>query len=178
MNNTNTLGIIEFSTVSSGYKYANEIVKNVQIKNLKSYIVQPHKLVLFLEDNYQNIQYAMEYAIEISSNSILDLSIIGNIDHQVYEYLNDPQISTSDNIHYLGLFSVNSISEGITLSNELILNYQLNLLKLDFNNYMHGKCLVIVEGNISPIQDAIQTLHTGELLTMPDKDILHSILGG
>lgn len=178
MNIKNALGIIEFRSIAAGYRHANEIMKNVQISNVNSYVVQPHKLVLFLEDNYQNIEYAMEYAIDISNSDVLDLSIIGNVHDQVYKYLNKLKPSTSDDIYYLGLFSVNSISEGVELANELILNYELSLLKLDFNNYMHGKCLVIVTGNIAPIQDAIDTLGTGELLTMPEQQILESILGG
>ncbi len=175
---TNALGIIEFRNVASGYRLANEITKNVSIRNINTTVAQPHKLVLFIEDNYQNIQYAIEYAIDLSDNDILDLSIIGNVDQKVYKHLNGEIKLEKDNIYYLGLFSASSISEGIDLANEMVLNYELDLLKIDFNNYMHGKCLVIFSGNIATIQNAIEEMHTGELLTMPEKHILDSILGG
>jgi len=178
MNLNNSLGIIEFKDVASGYRIANDIIKNVSLRKTNTIIVQPHKLILFIEDNYQNIEYATFYAIDKSDDHILDLQIIGNVDERVYKYLNQETSAINEQVYYLGLFSVKSISEGINLANDLLLNYELTLLKLDFSNYMHGKCLVIVTGNIATIKNAIDNTNYGELLTMPEKDIIDSILGG
>jgi len=170
------LGVIEFSSIPAGYKIYNRILKDVYLNVYQDQIIAPGRFIIMIEGSYAGVNHAVEYAVNTGSNGILDYALIGNLHQELSGKLRgskSPQRELTD----LGLIETWTVCSGIELANTLLHGTAVNLVNINYDVQMHGKCLLSFAGSISSIQAALELAGEGELISNPVESVFCSIAG-
>ena len=172
----NALGVIEFSSIPAGYRIYNRILKDVNVRVYQDLIIAPGKFIIMFEGSYAAVGHAVEWAVNVCAGGILDYAHIGNINGRLASYLEKG--SGSEYASDIGVMETETVCAGVELANRLLHGTPVELVCINYDVEMHGKCLIAVSGTISSVQAAIEIAGHGELVSNTEAAVFNSITGG
>ncbi len=171
----NALGVIEFSSIPLGYRIYNRILKDVHVKVYKDLIISPGKFIIMFEGSYAAVGHAVEWAINTSSGGILDYAHIGNINKKLLSFFDG--CAGPEAVSDIGVIETETVCAGIELANRLLHGTEVDLVGINFDVEMNGRCLIAVSGTISSVKAAIDMAGYGELVSNVEESVFKSIIG-
>lgn len=159
------LGILEFSSIPLGMRTLNNVSKEVNLENVSDQLMSSSRYIGFIVGEYGAIQHAVEYAIEASSNSLIDVAIVGKLQNELLDYANNKLNIVQENVINLLVFDSCAHARAIESTNILLHSTELHLLKIDSSDYLDGKTLVSMYGSIANVKKGQELLGEGEVIT-------------
>ena len=174
------LGVLEFSSIPSGYRTYNRIIKDVEVDVLRDIIIAPGKLVIMFGGSYGAVSHALEWAIGSSAEGILDYSLIGNVNADLAGFLaGGVSDGPGGGAAYtdIGVIEADTVAAGIEKANSVLHGTPVGLTAINYSVEMHGKCLIVIGGSISAVSAALEAAGSGELVSNVEPAVLRSIIG-
>lgn len=172
------IGVLEFSSVPKGMKALNQVAKNVEFSNIKQQIISGRRYIGTLYGEYGSLEYAMSYVIDNSDDALLEIGWIGSPHRQLFDFLNKELTVDIDNINNIFVVQLLSHARLLEMINDILHHTPVDLVNIDFKEYLDGASIAIFSGKIDALQLAKEIAPEGEMITNLDPVIRKGIIIG
>lgn len=172
-----TLGILEFHKVSTGFRIINDLMKKVSLNEVQLVRISEGRIVGHLWGTYAAVSYALEVAIDLSKGD-LELSIIGRPHAFLVDYVVNQDTIAINCVENVFLFEMNSYAQALEMTNNILLSTSLELMAIDNKTHMDGRSFVALCGSIPSIVIAKNMVIDGEMVTNIEPILLEEIRQG
>lgn len=171
-----SLGILEFHSIPRGLKILNEIAKNTLLE-VEYEFISMGRCIGYLLGEYGSVDHGMCMAIERGYDCLIDIGLLGNPHEQVTDYLRsqNPRRIKADNILIIQLSSHSKLLERVS---NILHHTPVELVKIDYGDYMDGASIAIFSGAIDALMLANEDNMDGELITNFDSRLLEQLIKG
>lgn len=148
------IGVIEVSTISKGYRLSDEILKLVEVALTMAQPICPGKFVLIVAGKVANVRSAMDFAEKNYAETLIDVSFLGRISHDVYRaILGSCEPSTKDAVGMIETFSIASV---IRAADVAVKSAGVEVVEVRIARGMGGKSYAIFTGSVSNVEIAVK----------------------
>jgi microcompartment protein CcmL/EutN len=170
------IGIVEFDSVSVGYRVTNLMLKNMNIEGFEDKIIARGKYVAILIDTYERVESAVSFAVASEDNHIVDFALIGNMHEDLQSYIGNKREIDFDSIVDLAVVKTETFSSCMEKANIILHFANVRLIDINYSDSLNGECLITLQGNTSNLMASIEKLGMGELVLRSDIRLLKRIL--
>lgn len=150
----NSVGLIEVKNVSKGIKVTDEMLKSAGVTLIQSGSVCPGKFVTVFGGELSAIQAAVERAVMVAEDSLIDKFVIGNLGEQVFEAMCGTAIIKEKKA--LGIVETFTAASAIEAADACVKAAVVSLIEVRVARGMAGKCFVTMTGNVADVQAAVE----------------------
>lgn len=150
-----SLGILEYRSIASGMKAADEVLKTAEVDLLFAKPMCPGKYVVAIKGSLSAVTAAVEKGKSNENETYLvDDCILGNPDPQIFEGLYcSGSVEGIDAVGILETYSVASIFE---VADDVVKTTPVNILEIRIAKGISGKAYVVFSGELSSVQASIE----------------------
>ncbi len=156
----NALGIVELSGISRGYLVQDAILKSSNVEKLISRTICSGKYFIAVRGDVSNIENAINVANETGGFAIVNTTSIPNLDSSVFPAIagstiienNDGQLK----VGALLIIETFSVVSAIKAADFAVKEANVELLRVHIAMAIGGKGLVVISGEISALEAAVQ----------------------
>lgn len=180
----NSIGLIEVKNVSKGIRVTDEMLKSAGVTLIQSGAVCPGKFVTLVGGNLSAIQAAVEHAVNIAEESLVDKFIIGNLGEQVFEAICGTAIVKEKKA--LGVIETFTAASAIEAADAAVKAAVVSLIEVRVARGLGGKCFVTLTGDVSNVKAAVEAgakiasktgvLINTEVIANPHPDLWEAVL--
>ena len=180
----NSIGLIEVKNVSKGIRVTDEMLKSAGVTLIQSGAVCPGKFVTLVGGNLSAIQAAVEHAVKIAEESLVDKFIIGNLGEQVFEAICGTAIVKEKKA--LGVIETFTAASAIEAADAAVKAAVVSLIEVRVARGLGGKCFVTLTGDVSNVKAAVEAgakiasktgvLINTEVIANPHPDLWEAVL--
>lgn len=180
----NSIGLIEVKNVSKGIKVTDEMLKSAGVELLQSGAVCPGKFVTIIGGELSAIQSAVERAVLISEDSLIDKFIIGNLEKQVFGAMCGTAIIKEKKA--LGIIETFTAASAIEAADAAAKAAVVSLIEVRVARGMAGKCFVSMTGDVADVTAAVEAgskiaaktgvLINTEVIASPHEELWEAVL--
>lgn len=178
------LGMVEYTTVSSGMQAADLIVKTADVEILEASTVCPGKYMVTFAGDLSAVKAALEKCKKQYPAKLIDSFVLGNPHKDVI-----PAICGSTDVsevEALGVFETYSAASAVVAADNTVKTSMVKLIEIRLARGMCGKSYVLITGDIAAVTAAIERAKnncgdTGmyldcAVIPRPSKDLWKNIL--
>lgn len=147
------IGMVELTTVSTGYKTADDMAKAADIEILQAEVTCPGKFVVLVAGDISAVTAAVESVKYKYAERIMDTFVLGNPHESIF-----PAIYGTiypEKIEALGVLETYDVSTLIVAADVAAKTSIIQLLELRLAKGMCGKSYMTLTGSVSAVQAAI-----------------------
>lgn len=180
----NSIGLIEVKNVSKGIRVTDEMLKSAGVTLIQSGSVCPGKFVTLVGGNLSAIQAAVEHAVSIAEESLIDKFIIGNLGEQVFEAICGTAIVKEKKA--LGVVETFTAASAIEAADAAVKAAVVSLIEVRVARGLGGKCFVTMTGDVANVKAAVEAgakiaaktgvLINTEVIANPHPDLWEAVL--
>lgn len=180
----NSIGLIEVKNVSKGIKVTDEMLKSAGVTLIQSGSVCPGKFVTIVGGNLAAIQAAVEHAVKIAEESLIDKFIIGNLGEKVFEAICGTAIVKEKKA--LGVIETFTAASAIEAADAAVKAAVVSLIEIRVARGLGGKCFVTMTGDVANVKAAVEAgakiaaktgvLINTEVIANPHPDLWEAVL--
>jgi len=149
------LGIQEFTSIASGIKVLDAMVKKAPVEIIDVITVNPGKYIILITGDVASVETSMEIGRNIGGVFLIDSIFISNLHNQVIPALKGGvEYEEWDAIGILESFSVSS---SIIAADLAAKEADIHLLEIRYGIGMGGKSSVKLIGRIGEVEAAMET---------------------
>lgn len=186
----NALGIIELSGISKGFLVQDSILKAANVEKLVSRTICSGKYFIAVRGDVADVETAITVAAEIGSYALINATVIPNLDSRIFPAIagitvfeQEPACERAGAMLIIETFSVVS---AIKAADYAVKEADLELLRIHVAMAIGGKGLVVMTGDISSLEAAINPaieycrqdgmLADYALIKNPHEDVLKELI--
>lgn len=149
-----TVGIVELKNIAYGINASDDILKLSGAKLISAQSLCPGKYEIIMSGELSQVESAMNHIKNKYSHSLVDYAVFGKIEKEVIQALLGCQI---DVIYSgsIGVIETYSASSAIMAADIAMKSSNVSIIELRIARGMGGKGFVLLNGNISDVQAAI-----------------------
>ncbi len=180
----NSVGLVEVKNVSKGVKVTDEMLKSAGVTLLQSGAVCPGKFVTLVGGDLSAIQAAVDRAVLVAEESLIDKFVIGRLGERVFEAL--AGIAEVPEKKALGLIETFTAASAILAADAAVKAADIRLIEVRVARGMGGKCFVSLTGDVSDVKAAVEAgakiaaeegvLINMEVIASPHPDLWGAVL--
>lgn len=180
----NSVGLVEVKNVSKGVKVTDEMLKSAGVTLLQSGAVCPGKFVTLVGGDLSAIQAAVDRAVLVAEESLIDKFVIGRLGERVFEAL--AGIAEVPEKKALGLIETFTAASAILAADAAVKAADIRLIEVRVARGMGGKCFVSLTGDVSDVKAAVEAgakiaaeegvLINMEVIASPHPDLWEAVL--
>jgi len=178
------IGMVEYSTVSTGMQAADLIVKTADVEILEASTVCPGKYMVIYAGDLSSVRAATESCKEKFPTRLIDTFVLGNPHEDVLPAIcGATEVSE---VEALGVFETYSAAAAVVAADNTVKTSMVKLIEIRLARGMCGKSYVLITGSIAAVSAAIerataQCADSGMFLDSaviprPSKDLWKNIL--
>ena len=180
----NALGMVEYTTVSTGMQAADQIVKTAEVEIIEASTVCPGKFMVVYAGEISAVKAATEACKTKFPAKLIDSFVLGNPHKDVI-----PAISGAtdvSDVDALGVFETYSAAAAVVAADNTVKTSMVKLIEIRLARGMCGKSYVLITGSISAVSAAIEKAkaHCSDsgmyldsaVIPSPHKDLWKNIL--
>ena len=178
------IGMVEYSTVSTGMQAADLIVKTADVEILEASTVCPGKYMVIYAGDLSSVRAATESCKEKLPTRLIDSFVLGNPHEDVL-----PAICGATDVsevEALGVFETYTAASAVVAADNTVKTSSVDLIEIRLARGMCGKSYVLITGSISAVTAAIEkakkeSAESGmyldsAIIPRPSKDLWKNIL--
>ena len=178
------LAMVEYKTVSSGMRAADIMVKTAEVEVIEATTVCPGKYMVLISGGLSAVRASVDAAAARMPDMLIDKFVLGNPHDSIFTALYGT--TEIDNPSALGVLETFSSSAAIVAADIAAKTSMVDLVELRLSRGMCGKSYLLLTGEISAVDAAIERAKQGAgeqgmfldsaVIPNPDKKMWDSIL--
>lgn len=152
----NSIGTIEFRSISKGIEVSDFMVKKAQVEIIYFKMVCPGKFVVIVSGNEDEVKEAIDYGVELGNNQIVDSFIVNAVHEDIINGLKNKYKEKNKGAY--GIVEINSICSGIKALDRMLKEANVTLVKIQLAFAIGGKFVFIVSGEVSDIEGGVRAV--------------------
>lgn len=147
------IGMVEITTVSTGFTAADEMAKAADVEILQAEVTCPGKFVILVTGELSAVRASVDRAENRYADKVIDTFVLGNPHEQIF-----PAIYGTvqpEKIDALGILETYDVAALIVAADMAAKTALVELLELRLAKGMCGKSYMTMTGSVSAVQAAI-----------------------
>ena len=149
----NAIGMIEYTTVSTGVQAADTLVKTADVEIIEAQVVCPGKYIVIISGELSAIRASVDAAKVKYGEKLIDSFVLGNVHEGVF-----PAIYATvevENPRALGVVETFSGASAIVAADAAAKTADVTLVELRIARGMCGKSYLFMTGEVAAVQAAV-----------------------
>ncbi len=149
----NAIGMIEYTTVSTGVQAADTLVKTADVEIIEAQVVCPGKYIVIISGELSAIRASVDAAKIKYGEKLIDSFVLGNVHEGVF-----PAIYATvevENPRALGVVETFSGASAIVAADAAAKTADVTLVELRIARGMCGKSYLFMTGEVAAVQAAV-----------------------
>ena len=149
------LGLVEYRTISAGFRAADTIAKTAEVRLLRAQIICPGKYVLLFAGELGAVKAVLEAAKERHAEQLIDSFLLGSPHEQVLSALeNAKPIHTHSAA--LGTVEVTTVAAAVVAADTAAKAAGVQILELRLEREVADKAYVLFSGTVAEVAEAVE----------------------
>ena len=150
---SNSIGAIEFRSISKGIEAADAMVKAAEVDILYFKTICPGRFLVILSGDVGAIKSAVDEGISVGSGHIVDSFTINGVHEDIVQALKRKISTKIDGA--VGIMETNSVCSGIEALDKTLKGGAVSLVKLQLAAGIGGKLIYVISGGLSDVEYAM-----------------------
>lgn len=160
------LALIEFSSIATGIKAADAMVKRAPIDVIKSGTVQPGKYLVLIGGEVADVEESLEEGRDVGRTCVVDFVLLPHVHPEVVESIGGGRVPDPNDS--LGVIETTTVAASIHAADAGIKGAQVRLVEVRLADGLGGKGIVLFSGLVADVEAAVEigigVLETPDLL--------------
>src|SRR5437764_2811347 len=149
----NSIGLIELTSIASGYLSCDAMLKAADVSLVLSRSICSGKYMVMVRGDVSGVQAAVSAGIAGARFSVIDSFVIPNLHEMVFPAIaGSTKVEMLDALGIVESFSVASLIEG---ADAAVKAANVQLIEIRLAMALGGKAFVTLTGNVAAVQSAI-----------------------
>lgn len=150
----NSIGLIELSSIATGYQVADIMLKTSNIELLLSRTICSGKFIVLIGGEVAEVTSSVERGIAQGDAAVIDSFIIPNVHPQVFDAIK--AITKVEKLESLGIIESFSVSSLIEAADAAVKAANVNLIEIRLAMALGGKAFVTLTGEVEAVTAAVE----------------------
>lgn len=150
----NAIGMVEYTTVSTGIQAADLMVKTAEISLMEAQVVCPGKYIILISGDLSAVKAAVEASKRQYGERLIDSFVLGNPHDSIFPALYGAADVQSPRA--LGVIETYSGAAAIVAADTAAKTAQVTLVELRIARGMCGKSYLLLTGEVAAVEAAIE----------------------
>ncbi len=149
-----SLAMAEFTTVSTGIRAADMMIKTAEVKVIEAEVVCPGKYIVLIEGELSAVRASVDAVKTAFADKLIDSFVLGNPHESIF-----PAIYGSSEVEdkrALGVLETYSAASIILAADFAAKTSLVNLIELRIARGMCGKSYMLITGEVAAVEAAIE----------------------
>lgn len=180
----NSIGLVEVRNISKGIIVTDEMLKSAGVSLIQSGSVCPGKYVTIVGGDLSAIQAAVDRAVLVADDALIDKFVIGNLGEKVFEAMcGAVDVPEKRALGIVETFTASSIIEA---ADAAVKAAMVTLIEVRVARGMGGKCFATMTGEVADVKAAVEAaaalaardgvLINSEVIPNPHPDLWSSVM--
>ncbi len=147
------IGMVECTTVSTGFKAADDMAKAADVELLQAEATCPGKFVILITGELSAVRASVDRAAAAYEDKIIDTFVLGNPHESIFPAIYGT--AEPENIDALGVLETYDVAAMIVAADIAAKTAIVELMELRLAKGMCGKSYMTITGSVSAVQAAI-----------------------
>lgn len=147
------IGMVELSTVSSGYAAADQMAKAADVDILQAEVTCPGKFVVLITGELSAVRASVDVAAAKYADKVIDTFVLGNPHESIFPAIYGT--AAPEKIEALGILETYDVAALIVAADNAAKTAIVELVELRLAKGMCGKSFMTLTGSVSAVQAAI-----------------------
>ncbi|MBQ9444173.1 MAG: BMC domain-containing protein [Lachnospiraceae bacterium] len=147
------IGMVECTTVSAGFKAADDMAKAANVELLQAEATCPGKFVILIAGELSAVRASVDRAEIAYADRVIDTFVLGNPHESIFPAIYGT--AEPDSIEALGVLETYDVAAMIVAADVAAKTALVELLELRLAKGMCGKSYMTITGSVSAVQAAI-----------------------
>lgn len=152
-NMAKAIGMVEITTVSSGFAAADEMAKAADVEILQAEVTCPGKFVVLITGELSAVRASVDRAQTKFKEKVMDTFVLGNPHEDIFPAIYGT--AQPEEINALGIIDTYDVSAIIVAADAAAKTSIVQLIELRLAKGMCGKSYLTLTGSVSAVQAAI-----------------------
>jgi len=148
------LALIEFSSIATGIKAADAMVKRAPIYVIKSGTVQPGKYLVLIGGEVADVEESLEEGRDVGRTCLLDYVLLPQVHPEVVESIGGGRVPDPNDA--LGVIETTTVAASIHAADAGIKGAQVRLVEVRLADGLGGKGIVLFSGMVADVEAAVE----------------------
>jgi microcompartment protein CcmL/EutN len=160
------LALIEFSSIATGIKAADAMVKRAPIDVIKSGTVQPGKYLVLIGGEVADVEESLQEGKDVGRTYLVDFVLLPHVHPEVVDSIGGGRVPDPNDA--LGVIETTTVAASIHAADAGIKGAQVRLVEIRLADGLGGKGIVLYSGLVADVEAAVEigvgVLETPDLL--------------
>ena len=147
------IGMVECTTVSTGFKAADDMAKAANVELLQAEATCPGKFVILIAGELSAVRASVDRAAKAYEDKVIDTFVLGNPHESIFPAIYGT--SQPEKIDALGVLETYDVAAMIVAADIAAKTAIVELMELRLAKGMCGKSYMTITGSVSAVQAAI-----------------------
>lgn len=147
------IGMVELTTVSTGFKAADDMAKAADVDILQAEVTCPGKFVVLIAGELSAVRASVDSAKGRYADKVIDTFVLGNPHDSIFPAIYGT--NQVEKVEALGILETYDVSALIVAADLAAKTAIVDLLELRLAKGMCGKSYMTLTGSVSAVQAAI-----------------------
>lgn len=148
------IGMVECTTVSAGFKAADEMSKAANVELLQAEATCPGKFVILIAGEISAVKASVERAETAYADRVIDTFVLGNPHESIFPAIYGT--AQPESIEALGVLETYDVAAMIVAADTAAKTAIVELMELRLAKGMCGKSYMTVTGSVAAVEAAIE----------------------
>jgi microcompartment protein CcmL/EutN len=148
------LALVEFSSIATGIKAADAMVKRAPIYVIKSGTVQPGKYLVLIGGEVADVEESLEEGREVGRTCLVDYVLLPQVHPEVVESIGGGRVPDPNDA--LGVIETTTVAASIHAADAGIKGAQVRLVEVRLADGLGGKGIVLFSGMVADVEAAVE----------------------
>jgi len=148
------LGMTEYSTVSTGIRAADLMIKTAEIEIIEAQTVCPGKYIIIVSGDLSSVRASVDAAKKAFPEQLIDSFVLGNPEPSIFPAIYGA--NPVENPHALGVLETYSASSIIVAADIASKTAEVDLIELRMARGMCGKSYMLITGTVAAVTASIE----------------------
>lgn len=147
------IGMVEMTTVSSGFTAADEMAKAANVEILQTEVTCPGKFVILVTGELSAVRASVDRAAARDADKVIDTFVLGNPHESIFPAIYGT--AQPEKIDALGILETYDVAALVVAADAAAKTAIVELIELRLAKGMCGKSYMLLTGSVSAVQAAI-----------------------
>lgn len=149
------IGMVECTTVSTGFKAADDMAKAANVELLQAEATCPGKFVILITGELSAVRASVDRASVAYEDKVIDTFVLGNPHESIFPAIYGT--AEPEKVEALGVLETYDVAAMIVAADVAAKTAIVELLELRLAKGMCGKSYMTITGSVSAVQAAIDS---------------------
>ena len=149
------IGMVECTTVSTGFKAADDMAKAANVELLQAEATCPGKFVILIAGELSAVRASVDRAAVAYEDKVIDTFVLGNPHESIFPAIYGT--AEPEKVEALGVLETYDVAAMIVAADVAAKTAIVELLELRLAKGMCGKSYMTITGSVSAVQAAIDS---------------------